>query len=178
MLDQEHISVKPHVSAEIVIEGMKAGDWEQMRAIYLESIATGQATFETEAPAWEDWDAAHLRTVRLVARLGEMVVGWAALSPVSKRRVYDGVAEVSVYVASNHRRSGIGSSLLNELIKQSEKHGIWTLQAAVFPENQATIALHLRCGFREVGRRKFIGSLNGVWRDTLLLERRSQVVGR
>ena len=156
---------------------MTAGDWEAVRAIYLEGIATGDATFETEAPSWETWDAAHLTFPRLVARADDSVIGWAALSPVSRRKAYAGVAEVSVYVATHNRGKGVGRSLLERLIHESEQGGIWTLQAAVFPENAATIALHKRCGFREVGRRERISKLHGIWRDTILLERRSKVVG-
>ena len=160
-----------------VIDRMKADDWEQVRSIYLEGIATGHATFETTAPSWEKWDAGHLQIVRLVARDQSIVLGWAALSPVSSRCVYGGVAEVSVYVGKNGRGQGIGRALLESLIEESEQNGIWMLQAGVFPENMASINLHLRCGFREVGRRERIGKLNGVWRDTLLLERRSKSVG-
>jgi len=160
-----------------VVDEMKAGDWEQVRAIYLEGIATGMATFETDAPAWEKWDAGHLRKMRLVARDGNEILGWAALSPVSDRCVYGGVAEVSVYVGAGGRGRGVGRALLDALVEASERNGIWTLQAGVFPENEASIKLHLRCGFREVGRRERIGKLQGVWRDTLLLERRSQNVG-
>jgi phosphinothricin acetyltransferase len=159
-----------------VIEEMKPVDWEQVRAIYLAGIATGIATFETAAPAWEKWDAGHLRKMRLVARdAAGTILGWAALSPVSDRCVYGGVAEVSVYVGERGR--GVGRALLDALVAASEREGIWTLQAGVFPENEASIRLHLRCGFREVGRRERIGKLNGAWRDTLLLERRSRNVG-
>ena len=161
-----------------VVAEMEAVDWEQMRSIYLEGIATGQATFETTAPAWEKWDAGHLRQARLVARdEAGTVLGWAALSPVSDRCVYGGVAEVSVYVGERGRGRGIGRALLEALIEASEHSGMWTLQAGVFPENAASVKLHLSCGFREVGRRERIGKLNGVWRDTLLLERRSLNVG-
>lgn len=156
---------------------MAAADWLLIRGIYLEGIATGEATFETEAPSWEEWDAAHLSFARLVARAGENVSGWAALSPVSRRKAYAGVAEVSVYVAARNRGKGVGRALLDRLIEESEQNGIWTLQAAVFPENAATLALHKRCGFREVGRRERISELNGRWRDTILLERRSRIVG-
>jgi len=160
-----------------MIELMRETDWERVRAIYAEGLAAGDATFETEAPAWESWDAAHLTFARLVAREGEAVEGWAALSPVSSRRVYAGVAEVSVYVGQRFRGRGIGRALLEALIEESEKHGVWTLQASVFPENAASRALHTACGFREVGRRERIGRLKGRWRDTVLLERRSRVVG-
>lgn len=162
---------------EVVIESMTADDWLAVRAVYLEGIATGDATFETEAPSWETWDAAHLRFARLVARDGEDVIGWAALSPVSQRKAYLGVAEVSVYVAAQNRGQGVGKALLERLIQESEQNGVWTLQAAVFRENAATIALHEGFGFREVGRRERISKLNGNWRDTILLERRSEIVG-
>jgi L-amino acid N-acyltransferase YncA len=175
MVAEGHISVKPNMM-EIAIEPMQAGDWPRVREIYLEGIGTGHATFETDAPSWESWNAAHLPFARLVARRGE-IIGWAALSPVSQRCVYGGVAEVSVYVSSASRGVGAGRALLLSLIKASERNGIWTLQAGIFPENHASIALHLACGFREVGRRERIGKLNGVWRDTILLERRSQTTG-
>ena len=159
------------------IEGMCSEDWERVRAIYLEGIAGGQATFETEAPSRERWEGAHLPFARLVARDGGIVKGWAALSPVSSRQAYAGVAEISVYVGETYRGNGIGSTLLQALISESEKNGIWTMQAVVFPENNASVAMHKHLGFREVGRRERIGRLNGVWRDTVLLERRSSVVG-
>ena len=162
---------------EHVIDAMADVDWEQVRDIYLEGIKTGQATFETEAPDWERWNSSHLPHCRLVTRLGERITGWAALSQVSNRRVYSGVAEVSVYVASNSRGLGIGKALLEALINCSEQHGIWTLQAGILLENDSSIALHKKCGFREVGRRERIGQLQGTWRDVLLLERRSKIVG-
>jgi L-amino acid N-acyltransferase YncA len=152
---------------------MRAGDWEQVRSIYLEGIVGGNSTFETDAPSWEKWDEAHLPFARLVMRDGDRVLGWAALSPVSKRRVYRGVAEVTVYVTESASGQGIGRALLEALIDESERNSIWTLQASIFPENTASIKLHLRCGFREVGRRERIGMLHGVWRDTVLFERRS-----
>ena len=154
---------------------MKAADWEQVRSIYLEGIAAGNSTFETEAPSWEAWDTGHLQFARLVTRDGEKVIGWAALSPVSKRNVYRGVAELTVYVTEGARGQGVGRALLEALIQESEKNGIWTLQGSIFPENTASIKLHLACGFREVGRRERIAVLNGVWRDTLLFERRSKI---
>jgi L-amino acid N-acyltransferase YncA len=157
-----------------VIDQMRASDWEQVRAIYLEGIRTGHATFETEAPSWEQWNDAHLPVARVVMRDGERVLAWGALSPVSKRQVYRGVAELTVYVAESARGRGIGRALLEALIIESERNGIWTLQASIFPENTASVELHRRCGFREVGRRERIAMLNGVWRDTLLFERRSQ----
>jgi phosphinothricin acetyltransferase len=162
---------------DIVIESMREDDWEQVRGIYQQGIAAGNATFETQAPTWESWDCSHHRTGRLVARLGGEILGWAALSPVSGRCVYAGVAEVSVYVAAKHHGMGLGKALLKALIEASEENGIWTLQAGVFPENQASLILHERMGFRVVGRRERIGRLNGIWRDVVLLERRSPIVG-
>lgn len=165
-------------TVEIRIRPMEADDWEWVRLIYLEGISTGEATFETTSPSWAMWDSSHLRFARLVAisASNSRVKGWAALSPISGRSVYAGVAEVSVYVAGDSRGKGIGRALLEQLIGESEQSGIWTLQASVFPENSASIALHQCCGFREVGIRERIGCLNGVWRDTLLLERRSKLL--
>jgi len=165
------------VELDYVIDQMNAGDWEQVRAIYLEGIATDDATFEVDAPSWEKWDAGHLEIARLVARQGARVLGWAALSPVSKREVYRGVAELTISVGEETRGHGVGRALLGTLIETSERNEIWTLQASIFPENTASVNLHLRCGFREVGRRERIGKLNGTWRDTLLFERRSKNVG-
>jgi len=162
----------------LAIDGLRSEDWEQVRAIYLEGIATGHATLETTAPPWEKWDADHLRQPRLVARDGSTVLGWAALSPVSGRCVYGGVAEVSVYVAAEARGRGVGRALLERLIPASEDEGIWTLQAGVFPENEPSLALHRRCGFRVVGRRERLGKLGTTWRDVVLLERRSRTVGK
>jgi phosphinothricin acetyltransferase len=159
------------------IQPMTPGDWDSVRAIYLEGIATGNATFEKSAPDWERWDAGHLQSCRLLARAAGEVLGWAALSPVSSRCVYGGVAEVSVYVAGRARGRGIGWLLLSELVAASERHGIWTLQAGIFPENQASIALHQRAGFRIVGVRERLGSMDGRWRDVVLMERRSAVTG-
>ena len=157
---------------------MRASDWEDVRAIYLQGIATGNATFETDAPSWETWDKAHLAEPRLAAREGTgRVLGWAALTPVSGRCVYAGVGDLSVYVAEEAKGRGVGRALLESLIESSERAGIWTLQAGIFPENAASLALHRRCGFRDVGRRERIGKMNGVWRDVLLLERRSGAVG-
>lgn len=156
---------------------MAAEDWESVRAIYLDGIATGQATFETEAPSWTTWNNGHLPAPRLVAISSERIAGWAALSAVSARPVYRGVAEVSVYVARQIRGTGIGRLLLEALVRESENEGIWTLQAGIFPENAASISIHNSCGFREVGRRESIAKMEGVWRDTLLFERRSKLVG-
>jgi len=157
---------------------MRPEDWPAVRAIYLEGITTGNATFELAAPEWEQWDAGHLRDARIVARsdAGD-VLGWAALSAVSGRCVYAGVAEVSIYVAERSRGSGVGRQLMARLIADSESAGIWTLQAGIFPENIASIALHELAGFRAVGRRERIGQMNGQWRDVGLMERRSSVVG-
>ena len=155
---------------------MTASDWEQVRAIYVEGLREGNSTFETQAPSWEAWDEAHLKSPRLVMRADDKVLGWAALSPVSRRSVYSGVAELTIYVTESERGKGIGRALLEQLIEESEQAGIWTLQASIFPENVASIELHLKSGFREVGRRERIAKLNGVWRDTILFERRSKRV--
>lgn len=160
-----------------VIDKMLPDDWERVREIYEEGIATGNATFETSAPAWEKWDSAHLNGARLVARSAGEVLGWAALSRVSERCVYAGVAEVSVYVASASQGSGIGGALLEALILESERSGIWTLQAGIFPENRSSISIHKKYGFREIGVRMRLGKLNGIWRDVMLLERRSDKTG-
>ena len=157
---------------------MRPEDWPVVEAIYLQGISTGDATFETESLGWENWSPKHHAHSRLVARAGETVLGWAALSPVSTRCVYAGVAEVSIYIADAARGQGVGKALLHALIDQSEQNGIWTLQAGIFPENATSIALHKSCGFREVGRRERIGKLNGVWRDVALLERRSPLIGK
>jgi L-amino acid N-acyltransferase YncA len=157
-----------------LIRELDPKDWPAVRTIFEEGIATGQATFETEAPSWEDWDGAH--SMRLVAEEGGEVVGWAALAPYSARACYAGVAEESVYVAARARGEGVGRALLTALVDRSEQAGIWTLQAGVFPENRASVTLHLGCGFRLVGVLERIGRLNGEWRDVLLLERRSEVI--
>jgi phosphinothricin acetyltransferase len=156
---------------------LRPGDWEQVRAIFIEGMQTGMSTFETEPPAWERWDQAHLPACRLVAREDGQVLGWAALSPVSARRAYAGVAEVSIYIAAKARGKGLGKALLEELVRCSEENGFWTLQAVIFPQNEASLRLHARCGFRIVGRRERISRNRGAWQDTLLLERRSRVVG-
>jgi len=163
---------------DFVIEPMTPGDWEQVRSIYEDGIRSGNATFETSAPSWEQWDKAHLPFCRLVARSQGAVVGWAALSPVSARKAYAGVAESSVYVSEQAQGKGVGTALQEGLNRQSEAHGIWTLQGVVFAENTASLALLKKAGFREVGRRERIGQLDGRWRDTILLERRSQVAGK
>lgn len=160
------------------IEKMRASDWPEVRAIYQEGIATGNATFERDAPAWEEWDNEHLSSCRMVATCeADRIVGWAALKPVSNRHAYRGVAEVSVYVTARVQGLGIGRALLESLIEASEQQGIWTLQAGILAENLSSLALHSRCGFREVGRRERISMLAGSWRDVILMERRSKTVG-
>ena len=160
-----------------MIAPMTAADWPDVQRIYREGIATGLATFETDAPEWDDWDGSHLEECRLVARLDGEAAGWAALSPVSDRCVYGGVAEVSVYVSPAHAGKGVGNALMSALVAASEAAGLWTLQAGIFPENEASIALHRKHGFRRVGVRERLGRLDGEWRDVALLERRSAVVG-
>jgi L-amino acid N-acyltransferase YncA len=151
-------------------------DWPAVKAIYEQGIAGGDATFETEAPSWDNWDRSHLKGHRLVALQEGEVVGWAALAPVSERCVYGGVTEDSVYVADAAQRRGVGRALLEKLIEGAERDGIWTIQAGVFPENEASIELHRRCGFRVVGVRERIGRHHGAWRDVVLMERRSGVI--
>ena len=155
---------------------LRPDDWSEVARIYREGIETGNATFETEVPSWEDWDAAHLGEHRFVAETDGRVAGWAALLPVSSRGCYAGVAEVSTYVAEKSRSQGIGRELLAAVVESSERGGIWTLQTSVFPENEASLRLLRRFGFREVGFRKRIGRLHGIWRDTVLVERRSEVI--
>lgn len=163
---------------EFTVRDMAHADWGEVRRIYLEGIATGNATFEAEAPSWERWDAGHVRSCRLVAANDRRAVGWAALSPSSGRPVYAGVAAVSVYVERDARGLGVGSALLSALIVASEREGFWTLQAGIFPENEASLALHAKHGFHVVGRRERIGRMkDGRWRDVLLLERRSRKTG-
>ena len=156
---------------------MRPEDWEAVRAIYLEGIATGNSTFEQSAPDWHTWDQGHLPSCRLVAWLGSEILGWTALSPVSRRQVYAGVAELSIYVAEHARGRGIGAALLKALIEVSEREGIWTLQSGIFPENVASLELCRRFGFRVVGTRERIGNMHGRWRDVVLLERRSVIAG-
>jgi phosphinothricin acetyltransferase len=165
------------MALSVTLRSMVAGDWAQVRAIYAEGMATGQATFETSLPDWENWDANHLAVCRLVAGAGELVAGWAALSPVSRRPVYAGLAEISIYVGSAFQGQGVGRVLLEELIRQSEQAGLWTLQATIFAENSASQALHAACGFRVVGRRERIAQRAGTWHDTILMERRSPRIG-
>jgi len=162
----------------MIIRAMTSEDWAAVRSIYEEGIATENATFETETPDWDTWNTGHLKECRLVGLddTGK-VAGWAALTPVSSRCVYAGVAEVSVYVAQSARGQGYGRMLLQRLVKDSEASGIWTLQSGILAENEASIRLHLTCGFRLVGKRERLGKLNKQWRDVVLMERRSKKVG-
>ena len=164
-------------SNAMLIERMTMADWPEVVAIYEQGMATGLGTFETVAPSWEEWNAALSPHSRLVARENGALIGWAALSPVSKRACYAGVAEVGIYVAETARRRGVGRALLEALIASSEANGIWTLQGVTFTDNAASIAVQQSCGFRIVGRRERIGKRDGVWRDTVILERRSPTVG-
>lgn len=161
---------------DITIRPISTKDCGSIISIYLEGIATGNATFQTTAPSWEDWNQGHLEECRYVAEIEGNVVGWAALSPVSSRCVYHGVAEVSVYVSDKVRSKGVGKALMNQLISESEHMGFWTLQSGIFPENRASIALHKQAGFREVGYREKMGQLNHIWRNVILMERRSQKI--
>jgi phosphinothricin acetyltransferase len=163
---------------EYFIDRMKPSDWEQVKTIYLEGIKTGIATFQTDAPAWENWDKGHLNVCRLVARSGNNVLGWAALSPTSSRDCYRGVVEVSLYIGNKYQGQGIGKDLLTSLIIQSEQNGSWTLYSSITKENTASIALHKKCGFREIGIREKVAKMgNGIWHDVVLMERRSKVTG-
>ncbi|MCS4436176.1 GNAT family N-acetyltransferase [Aquiflexum gelatinilyticum] len=156
------------------IEPMNPSHWEDVSTIYAEGIQTGNATFQLVIPTWQEWDKDHLKKCRLVCLFEGKVIGWAALTPVSGRCVYAGVAEVSVYVAERFRGKKIGFQLLEQLIKESEDENFWTLQSGIFPENSGSIKIHEKLGFRIVGFREKIRKMNGKWRDTLLLERRSK----
>ncbi len=168
--------MEPEREPVIVVRDMQAADWPAVRAIYEDGIRDGNATFETEAPSWEAWDAAHSEP-RLVAERDGGVAGWAALSNVSDRCCYRGVGEVSVYVGTAARGAGVASALQDELVSSSDRAGYWTLTAGIFPENEPSLRLHRACGFRDVGVRERLGELGSVWRDVVLLERRSAVVG-
>jgi phosphinothricin acetyltransferase len=159
---------------ELLIRDLRPEDWPEVAAIYRDGMRGGLATFETEVPSWEAWKAAH--TIGVVAELDDRVIGWAALGPVSSRWSYRGVAESSVYVGRDHHGRGVGRALMEELIEKSEGAGIWTIQTSVFPENAASLNLHHAVGFRVVGVRERIGKRDGLWRDTVLLERRSEVI--
>ena len=161
----------------IKLEKMQPADWHFVKQIYEEGISTGNATFQTSAPEWDEWNSSHLEHSRVVAKEGDNILGWAALTPVSGRCVYAGVAEVSVYVSDKARGKGLGKQLLQKLIEESEANNLWTLQAGIFPENIPSIKIHEDCGFRIIGKRERIGMMNGIWRDTVLLEKRSNKVG-
>lgn len=163
---------------EIVIRNMPDDVWESILYIYQLGIDTKNATFETTAPVWDIWNKSHRKDCRLIAEKNGKVIGWAALSNISLRSVYSGVAEVSIYIDPNFQRQGVGSILMEGLIEESEKNNIWTLQSGIFPENKASVNLHLKFGFRIVGIREKIGMRDNQWRDVLLLERRSMVVGK
>jgi L-amino acid N-acyltransferase YncA len=165
------------IATAVEIRHLRPTDWPEVARIFREGIETGNATFETEVPSWEAWDAAHFSEHRLVAERDGRVVGWIALAPVSSRECYAGVAEVSAYVAEAARGEGVGAALLAAVVESSERAGTWTLETGVFPENEPSLRLLHRFGFRAVGTRDRIGRLHGVWRDVLLLERRSEVVG-
>ncbi len=162
--------------SDLTIRTMTAADWPAVEAIYREGIATQNSTFEQGAPAWEQWDKAHMAECRFVAERNGQVVGWVALTRVSPRHVYRGVAEFSVYIAASARRCGVGRALMEQLVRESERSGIWTLHASVFPENAGSLALCAALGFRRVGHFEKIGKMNGRWRDSVLLERRSPVI--
>ncbi|WP_431128953.1 GNAT family N-acetyltransferase [Flagellimonas flava] len=159
------------------IREMKPSDWEQVSQIYLEGIATGFATFEQQIPSYEAWDNAHVEQCRLVAEVDGKIQGWAALSPVSSRCVYGGVGEVSVYVSAKSRGTGVGQLLMESLITASEAAGYWTIQSGIFPENEASINLHKKVGFRFIGKRERVGKIDGIWKDNLLFEKRSKTIG-
>ena len=161
----------------ITFREMKATDWMSVAEIYKEGIETGIATFQQIVPTWEEWNAAHVLDCRIVAEVDNEISGWAALSSVSARAVYSGVAEVSVYVGNKYREQQIGTKLLESIIHESECHGYWTLQSGIFPENSASIAIHKKSGFREIGYREKVAKMNDVWRNTILFERRSTVTG-
>lgn len=156
---------------------MKAADWTNVAEIYRQGIETGNATFQQEIPTWDDWNNGHIKSCRIVAEIDNEIVGWAALTAVSGRCVYAGVAEVSVYISNKYRGQKIGTKLLDKLIAESENEKLWTLQAGIFPENIASLKIHEELGFRKIGHREKIGKMNGIWRDTVLLERRSKVIG-
>ena len=163
------------MGVSVKIMAMLPEHWNRVAQIYKEGIDTGMATFEKNVPAWEDWDNNHLKSCRIIAEMKDEIAGWAALSPVSSRCVYGGVAEVSVYVSKHFRGNKIGQKLLKELVIESEKNGFWTIQSGVFPENTASIKLHVNAGFRQIGYREKIGQLDGIWKDNKLLEHRNKI---
>lgn len=160
------------------IRPMTSDDWGAVAQIYAQGMDTGYATFESTVPEFKNWDQGHLKICRLVAEKNGQILGWAALSPVSSRCVYGGVAEVSVYIAADSQGKGVGKALMHELITQSEAGGYWTLQSGIFPENKGSIVLHEKVGFRFIGKRERVGKTkDGLWKDNLLYERRSKIVG-
>lgn len=165
------------MNTDIIINEMIPSDWGQVKEIFMEGILTANATFRTEAPTWDEWDKGHLKNCRFVAKQNGEVVGWVALTPISSMLAFSGVVEVSIYISASAAGMGVGSRLLQQVIDSSEQNKIWTIQAMIFPENIASINLHRKFGFEEVGTRKQMGRLNGVWRDVVLLERRSNKVG-
>lgn len=162
---------------DITLRTMNATDWVRVAEIYKEGIETGNATFQQSIPTWEDWNKGHISVCRIVAEVNHDIIGWAALSAVSSRAVYAGVAEVSVYVGNKYRGQQIGTKLLEAIIVESEANGFWTLQSGIFPENKSSIAIHKKQGFREIGYREKVAKMNQMWRDTILMERRSAVAG-
>lgn len=161
----------------LIVEEMKSSDWPQVAAIYQEGIDTKIATFQNELPSWEEWDRGHCKSCRLVARNGDIIIGWAALSPVSSRCVYAGVAELSIYVAKAYQGQQVGTALMEKLIQCSEESGFWTIQASIIKENIASLKLHKKSGFREVGYREKLGKMDtGKWHDVVLVERRSKLI--
>ncbi len=161
----------------MTIRKLQVQDFEAICIIYKQGIDTGIATFQTEIPTWQQWDSSHMQAGRIGAFDNDILIGWACLSPVSSRCVYSGVAEVSVYIHTEHRNKGVGKALLQALITESENNGIWTLQSGIFSENEASVQLHVHCGFRIVGTREKIAMKDGIWKDNVILERRSKVLG-
>jgi L-amino acid N-acyltransferase YncA len=161
----------------VVYRHMKEEDWTPVAAIYKQGIETWNATFQKDIPTWEEWDSGHLKTCRIIACIDNEIAGWAALSLVSSRTIYAGVAEVSIYISNQYKGQRVGTGLMETIISESEKEGFWTLQAGIFPENLASLKLHENLGFRKIGYREKIGKMNNVWRDTILLERRSKIIG-
>lgn len=159
------------------IKPITKDNFSEVIEIYKQGLATNIATFQNDTPQWEDWDKGHLDFCRISIYDNDKMIGWASLTPVSSRCVYAGVAEVSIYIAQDERGKGIGKTLLTELIQQSEENGIWTLQSGIFAENENSIKLHEKCGFRLVGYREKIGKKNGVWKDNVFMERRSKNIG-
>ena len=165
------------MNQEIIITEMQYADWVWVREIFIQGIRTANATFRTEAPTWEEWDKDHIPNCRFVAKQNDEVLGWVAFTSISSMRAFSGVVEVSIYIASSAAGKGVGSKLLQTIIDASEQYDIWTIQSMIFPENVASINLHRKFGFEEVGIRKRMGKLNGHWRDVVLLERRSNTIG-